>query len=208
MIKSFAKLLLIAVVLFCCQDLARAQEAPKLTPPAKRNFKYDGKIVSSYDNSKNQTLVLIQLMPVKSVEEPRLGIDPESIGKTPERLGISFYFYYPGQTLVTPRFVSFGVLYEALDPQKYESHLLSAKIDGQQVDFGKMVVQSEKLMHYRSTTAYKAYTHRILDLDISYESFLRLANAKKVKMKLGDYDFDLSKDQLEAIRDLASRTAP
>jgi len=201
-----AKLFLIAIALFCCQGLAGGQDASTLKPPQRRNFKYNGKIVSTYDKAKDQTLVLIQLMPVKSVEEPRTGIDPDPIGKTPESLGISFYFTYPGQTLVTPRFVGFGVLYEALDPQKYESHLLSTKIDGQRVDFGKMVMQHEKMVHYRGT--YKPYTNRILELNISYENFLRLANAKKVKMKLGDYDFDLSKDQLEAIRDLASRTVP
>ncbi len=37
---------------------------------------------------------------------------------------------------------------------------------------------------------------------------LRLANDKKVKMTLGTFEFHLSKDHLEAIRDLASRTLP
>ena len=67
---------------------------------------------------------------------------------------------------------------------------------------------NQRLVQYRLPSAYKPYTRRVLELNISYEDFLRLANARKVKMKLGDYDFDLSKDQMEALRDLASRTVP
>lgn len=208
MTKDLFKLLLVCVMLFCCGLFGVAQEASALKVPPKRDYKYDGKIVSTYDKEKDRTIVLIQLMPVKSVEDPRYGNDPDFSGKTPERLRISFYFAYPGQTLVTPRFASIGILYMAFDPQKYESHLLSAKIDGERVDFGKMVVINQKLVSYRSPAAYKPYTSRVLDLNISYENFLRMANAKKVKIKLGDYDFDLSKDQMEALRDLASRTVP
>jgi hypothetical protein len=56
--------------------------------------------------------------------------------------------------------------------------------------------------------AYKPYTWAALEMTIPYQQFLSLANAKRVKMKLGEVDFDLNKDHLEAIRDLASRTAP
>jgi hypothetical protein len=49
---------------------------------------------------------------------------------------------------------------------------------------------------------------RTLELIVPYEHLLRLANGKKVKMTLGTFEFNLSKDHLEAIRDLASRTLP
>jgi hypothetical protein len=38
-----------------------AQNHDNLQPPTRKHYKYDGKIVTSYDQTKNQTLVLIQL---------------------------------------------------------------------------------------------------------------------------------------------------
>jgi hypothetical protein len=181
--------------------------AQSQTPPPKRSYKYEGKIVSSFNKDKNETVVLIQLMPVKDVEDPRpISESTPSKPRREDRLGITLFFTYPGQTLATPKSVSIGFLYMALEPEQYENHNLRAKIDGTWVELGKMDVLNtqEVIVRY----AYKRYTRRALELIIPYDQFLRLANAKKVKLKLGGYEFDLSKDHLEAIRDLASRTVP
>jgi hypothetical protein len=178
-----------------------------LTPPAKRNFKYDGKIVSTYDKEKDRTIVLIQLMDVKDVEDPRpVWEDSPTKPRQQDKLGFTMFFDYPGTTLATPKFVSVGFTYLALEPGQYGDHTLTAKVDGERITLGKMQVLRTQEVIVR--TAYKRYTRRALELVIPYEQFLRLANAKKVKMKLGNTDFDLSKDHLEAVRDLASRTVP
>lgn len=210
--KRLAQLLLTACALALGAQAARAQDAG-LKPPAKRKFNYTGKIVTNYDPAKDRTMVLIQLMPVKEGEDPAFDPDlrqRESLGQAPgripERLQFSMYFTYPGQTLATPPYVSVGFVYVALDPKRYESHELSAKVDGEKIELGRMQVVADKSIAV--VGGYRPYTQRVLDMTIPYEQFLRIANAKRVKMRLGELDFDLTKDHLEAIRDLASRTAP
>ncbi|HEV7746847.1 MAG TPA: hypothetical protein VGO56_17760 [Pyrinomonadaceae bacterium] len=184
---------------------AFAQVPDKLQPPPKRNFKYDGKIVTTYDNAKNETLVLIQLMPIKSVEDPHEILeDSAQHPRDWSWLGFTMFFSYPGQSVVTPKGVSLGFLYEALEPKHYEGHVLTAKIDGERVPLGTMEVLKTTIVKRK----WDQYTRRTLELIVPYDMLLRLANAKKVKMTLGRFDFDLSKDNLEAIRDLANRTTP
>jgi hypothetical protein len=182
-------------------------QGPNLSPPPKRNYKYDGKVVSTYDKTKDATTVLIQLMPVKEVEDPHPILEHSPhYPRDWSRLELTSFFVYSGQRLVTPKYVSIGIVYLALDPQRYESHVLAAKIDGDPIVFGKMDVLRTQSVIIRF--AYKPYTRRTLEIVVPYEQLLRLANAKKVKLKLGDYEFSLSKDHMDAIKDLASRTVP
>ena len=178
-----------------------------LQPPARKNYKYQGKIVSSYDEPSDRTTVLIQLMPVKDVEDPTpLQEHSAQNPRDWSRLDLTLFFSYPATTLITPTHVSIGFLYEAFEPARYKDHTLSANIDGQKLVLGKMDVLSTTKVSRRF--AYKPYTRRTLELVIPYEQLLQLANARKVKLILGEFDFNLSKDHLEAIRDLASRTVP
>lgn len=187
--------------------VARGQvQDAKSTVPPKKNYKYDGKIVTTYDPAKAQTIVLIQLMEIKEAEVAEFVNVYSPTGRTFDRLEITWFFAYPGKALTTPKYVSVGFHYMAEHPEKYESRKLMAKIDGERVELGQMdeMAQRELVnMHGRPN-----YFQGLLEMTIPYELFLRLANAKKVKMKLGDFDFDLSKDHLNAIRDLASRTVP
>jgi hypothetical protein len=199
------KLLAPSILLCFCSMLGLAQSA--LTPPPKRDYKYEGKIVSTYDKNEDKTIVLIQLMPVKDVEDPRNILeDTPAKPRQRDRLDFTMFFAYPGEKLVTPQYVSIGFAYLAFEPQRYEGHVLTAKVDGQRINLGKMgVLTTQEVI---IPNFYKRYTRRVLELVIPYEQFLQIANAKKVKMKIGDFEFALSKDHLEAVRDLASRTVP
>src|SRR5687768_1768159 len=134
-----------AGLLICALALGSHALAQAPTPqvPPKRNYKYEGKIVSTYDKAKDATTVLIQLMPVKDVEDPRPILE-HSADKPRDwsRLDLTLFFSYPGRELVTPKYVSIGMVYLAFEPQRYESHTLSAKIDGERITFGKMDVLS------------------------------------------------------------------
>ena len=45
----------------------------------------------------------------------------------------------------------------------------------------------------------------VLGVSVPCEIFAKVANAKKVKMRLGDRNFDLGKEHLGPLRDLAGR---
>jgi hypothetical protein len=184
-----------------------AKQTSNLTPPPKRHYKYDGKVVKSFDKTLDQTVIALELMAIKDVEDPHSILDQSADHPHQyDRLQFSLGFTYPGKTLVTPKFIEVAVMYVALDPQKYEGHILSAKMDNERVELGRMSVRYRNLVEHRFS--YKPYTSVALEMSISYEQLLRLANAKKVKMMLGKFEFDLDEDHLDAIRDLASRTVP
>jgi hypothetical protein len=199
--KVVVRLLFSAVALSFLAVSAFAQTT--LKPPLKKPYKYEGGITTTYEKDKDRTVVLIRLMPIKSVEDPRDILDPE---RSQDHMFFSMFFTYPGTTLATPKYVSIGITYMVLEPQQFKDHPLSAKIDGTWNDLGKMKVMLERQVVVQF--AYKPYTRRFLELVVDYDWLLRFANAKKVKLKLGDYSFDLSSDQMEAIRDLASRSVP
>ncbi len=200
-----SSLTILLLLLFVSASFGQTQTA-NLKPPPRRNYKYTGKIVSTFDSDKNQTIVLIQLMEVKEGQIPAFQNAYNPLPRTLDNLYMTWFFAYPGKTPETPKFVSVGFTYRAGRKELYESRVLKAKIDGEKVELGKMEQLAEvKLVRMERGQIY--YT-AALEMTIPYELFLRIANAKKVKMQLGELDFNFSDDHREAVRDLASRTAP
>lgn len=184
---------------FVCSSYA--QNTPQ-SPPAKRKFKYEGKIETTYDKENDRTLVFFKLIPIKALETPKENYD---VQWSDERLELSAYFAYQGQTFATPIWVTISFLSSTENPQKYQDHLLTAKADNERLTLGKM-----KILRTVSQTrrGEQPLIKQAMELPISYQDFLRLANAKKVKFKLGSTEFELEKEVLEAIRDLAAHTVP
>jgi hypothetical protein len=198
-----SKVVLILLLLTTAAICSPAQSHDSLQPPPKENYKYDGKIITTYDKAKDETQVAIQLMSVKDIEDPRPLLEDNAEHPVDRSwLGFTVFFTYPGQSVTTPKEVSIGFLYDVLEPKHFEGHVLTAKIDGEKTTFGKMEVLNTKIINRK----WARYTRSTLELVVPYEQLLRLANAKKVRLTLGSFEFNLSKDHLEAIRDLASRT--
>lgn len=173
------------------------------TPPAKRKFQYDGKIETTYDEAKDRTLVFFKLMRIKSVEDV-----PETYSLkqwSDERLELTMYFAYPGKKFQTPEWVTIGFLSSTERPQRYTDYALVAKADKQSIDLGTMKVL--QTINY-ARRGQLPLIRQTMELAIPYQEFLRLANAKKVSMRIGSAEFDLEKELLEAIRDLAAHTLP
>lgn len=193
---------LFITILICLTFLVTQAQESQLTPPAKRKFKYDGKIETTYDPARDQSMVFFKLIPIKQLEEPK---DMHEVQFSDERMELTAYFAYPGQTLITPKWVTIGFLSYTENPQKYKDHRLSVKVDGQWVELGTMKVLSKVTYERRIRLPLVQQTS---ELPVPYQQFLLLANAKKVKVKLGSEEFDLEKKHLEAIRDLAAHTVP
>ena len=181
--------------------VVRAQDA-QFSPPAKRKFKYNGKVESTFDQSKNQSIVYFRLIPIKALEEPK---ETYAVQFSDERLEFTSYFAHQGQKLITPDWITLGFLSATESPKKYGDRKLMVKMDGQWIDFGPMKVLSTTNYARRGQLPLIQDT---MELPIRYQQFLMLANANKIKVKLGGVEFDLEKEHLEAIRDLAAHTVP
>jgi len=196
-------LLALAIILTSSSVYHVAAQESDPTPPAKRKFQYNGKIEKTYDESKDQTLVFFKLMRIKAVEEV-----PETYSLkqwSDERLNISMYFAHTGKKLVTPQWVTIGFLSSTERPQKYTDYALVAIADKQRLELGTMrVLQTINSARRGKLPLIK----ETMELPIPYRDFLRLANAKKVTLRIGSAEFDLEKEHLEAIRDLAAHTVP
>ena len=201
--RRMIRKLLIAILVLASSGISsvQAQELPR-TPPPKRKFKYDGKIETTYDKSKDRSMVFFKLMPIKALEDPK---GPNEVQFSEERLELTAYFAYPGQRLVTPQWVTIAFLFTTENPQKYTDHVMEVKADDQKVRLGTLKVLSRINAARRGKLPLISET---MELPIPYQQFLLLANAKKLKMRLGSVEFDLEKQHLEAIRDLAANTVP
>lgn len=195
-------LIVVLVLAFSGIRNYQGQEESQQTPPPKRKFKYNGKIETTYDKSKDQSMVFFKLMPIKSLEEPK---GPGEVQFSDERLELTAYFAYPGQQLVTPQWVTIAFLSTTESPQKYTDHGMEVKADAQRIRLGTLKVLSTINTSRRGKLPLISET---MELPIPYPQFLLLASAKKLKMRLGTVEFDLEKEHLEAIRDLAAHTVP
>jgi len=184
-----------------CFGSINAQVAEQ-KPPAKRKFKYNGKIEETYEASKDLTTVFFKILPIKALEDPK-GMN--EIQFSDERLEFSTYFTYKGKTLITPRWVNIGFISQTENPRKYVDYNLIIKADDQVMTLGKMKVLAKTTY---SNPGRESSVREIFELAIPYDQFLSIANAKKVKVRFGSTDFNLEKNHLEAIRDLASHTVP
>lgn len=192
------------LILILVLSLPGVAQSP-LSAPAKRKYDYPGKIESTYDKSKDETVLFFRLMPVmagKNLEWGNAGTNVTS----DERLGLSMYFTYRGQTLVTPKWVGMGIASGVYEPKRYDDYTLIIVCDNQAMTVDKMTVRDKGERRYspvRPTVKFQE-----LEVSMPYEQFLSMANARKVKLRIGHKEIPLDRENLEAIRDLASRTVP
>ena len=194
--------LLLAGVFLSTSYLVHAQLATQ-TAPAKRKFKYSGKVESIYDKTKDETLVFFNIIGITAARS----LDWEGTAvASDEALGFSMYFTYPGQTLTTPKWVGLGIASRIYEPKQYGDYKLTIVADKQELNIGILKVQDKGTHRYSPVRP--VVRIQMLEGTIPYEQFLQIANARKVKMQIGHREIPLDTENLEAIRDLASHTVP
>ena len=169
-----------------------------LSPPPKRKFRHDSKVETSFDKSKNETFVYLRMMPVNDlfIKEPSFPHAPILLAGG---MRLSVFYYYPGKTQATPQRVNLGFQLGYPDLQNLSDYTLVVKADDQLINLGAM----NRLTSDPSKSAHEYVT---VESALPYDTFLLIANAKKVEMQVGIINFELTENHLEAIRDLASRT--
>jgi hypothetical protein len=121
------------------------------------------------------------------------------------RLEMVAYFSFPGKTLITPDHVILAFRSLSQDEVKFASdRQLIVTADGSRLNLGEMLVTDRRVdsgIQMRDTTFYR----ETLELPVPYESFVNVANATKVNMRVGKTEFELSTDQRESLRVLAKK---
>lgn len=176
---------------------------------AKRKFKHHANFVSDYDKSKDQTAVVMQWY---RVEWPS-GLDiykrGTALDREPYRLDIQAAFAYPGRVIKsTPQTVQLEIRVRYPGTTSFKSDAmpeLIANVDHQQISLGRTVLVTANT-HVDVDVGQISYQH--LSAYFTYAGLLRLIESKKLTMKVGEIEFTLEDQQLEAFRDLASRMLP
>jgi stage V sporulation protein SpoVS len=182
------RLTLTVALVFACVASGAAQDKG-----AKTKFKHSGKIQATYDRAQDRTVVAFQPYAVNVNHH-----DPT------ESVAIAAGFVHPGQTLATrPQFIEFGVISQTRDGWKFEQEkdrALTLVLDGEAIALGNM-----KLITARRFTLGALYYREDLAFTMPYEGFVRMANAKKVVVKVGKTELKLVTEHFEVMLDLISR---
>jgi len=151
----------------------------RLVPPANREFNHRFTIDVSYDKFANRTKVQMRL-PINSVESLHFAFlfDGEKIKQTPKEI-IFLYFKDSGREFLFP-VKDFVVLTD-----KDRLRIKMVESPGLEND-GKIPYLAK----------------------FDYPTFLRIANAERLDMKVGDFEITFDEESLEALKDFASRTNP
>lgn len=159
-------------------------------------------VKSKYDSLKNETAVLI---------DPVLKLDENNSNYW---VALTAGFTYPGQSLrVSPKSVELGIV--TVSPYKWQFDKVKDRelkfiVDGEQIIIGTLDRVDFRTVPFNSIFSDRTelYFEEKLAGVISYETFQKIANGKKVVMKIGRDDSKLNRQNLEVISELASKMEP
>lgn len=186
--KSYRRVILsLAVVLTC----------------AAHGWAQGGKIETSYDAVKDTTTARLNPMQVYGealASSSYVGDD-----------GASFYasFTYAGRTLSAPPKRVLITLISTSEDWKYtDPRKLIAVVDGKRLKIGPLEFAPSFAVKALADSISADSVSQQIAISLPYKTFLRIANGKKVRIRMGPREFKLEESHLEALRDLAGRMEP
>ena len=198
--KNHMRFIFSLAVVLTCAALGFAQGA---APALPRVFAHDGKIETSYDEVKDTTTVRLDPMQVYGeslVSSNYVGDD-----------GARFYasFTYPGRTSSAPPKRVLITLISTSEDWKYKDSLeLTALVDGEHLKIGPLEHAPSFAVRAPADSISADSVSQEIAISLPYKTFLRIANGKKVRLRMGPREFKLEENHLEALRDLAGRMHP
>jgi len=176
-------------------------QTPAQSVLPKGTFHHDGKFVTEYESKENITHVSL---------EP-VFIDQSDSAKTSLRLAAGFQ--YEGKKPGKPKHISLA-FYTLYPNCKFSfKPKLTMRVDGELVEFGftfksfRERKPDEEGVAFSFSEMEGERCNELLAMFISRKNFLKLVNAQNVEVTVDAFRFKLTKSNLEALRDLASRMA-
>jgi hypothetical protein len=132
---------------------------------------------------------------------PGEGRDPRGIN--PELMAMKIYFKHKGKDLTLPKqvFVSFDIFTDNDTRLLYTSNRdFTIKADDWQLNLGKMALTDKGGDTNLPDVNGRQFSRLNLEAPIEYADFLRIINARKVQMQLGQTAFNLSGRYIESLK--------
>jgi hypothetical protein len=168
---------------------------------ADRQFRHDGQIQTTYDESTGTTTVALLPMPVRGSEV----ID--AVGRDTASIHIMAGFSTAGRTLATaPATFEFYVILKSPNAEPSgEALALKAELDKETVALGSMRIVRNRPTRVIGQAIERQFREYTLYTAVPAGVFGRLASARKARLQVAHEKFELGKNILEALRDLESR---
>jgi hypothetical protein len=162
-----------------------------------------GEIETSYDQVKGITTV--RLNPMQVYGEALTSA--KYIGGDAARFSASFT--YLGRTLrVQPKTILFSLISTSEDWKYSDFRKLTALVDGKRLNLGPLEHVPSFTVSASANPKSDDYISQGIATSLSYKTFLRIANGKKVQIRMGPREFKLETTHLEALRNLSTRMVP
>lgn len=198
--RNYLRLWLIVAITTICATLGLGQHADTTS---QRISAHNGRVEASYDQIKEITTV--RLYPMQVYGEPLAS--SQYIGSDEASFNASFT--YSGRTLrAQPKRVLFSLTSTSQDWKYTDFRKLTALIDGKRLDLGPLEHVPSFTVNASANADSDDYISQGIAVSLPYKTFLRIANGKKVHIRMGPREFELGKNHLEALRDLATRMVP
>lgn len=190
--QVFAVIALCLLIVACSgqQQTNNAQPTPspkseEKLPIPRGTFKHDGSITTKYDRFKDKTFVTLLVRVYRDFPKVTLFLKAEG--------------EYIHQTPQPPETIKFGFYAIVHEWEFAGSRSLIVLAAGQRLDFGEM-----ERVGFHTEEGVKVEE---LWVNLPFDKYLQLANAKNEEMQLRNIEFKLAPEHIEALRDFASRFA-
>lgn len=198
--KNYLRFILLLAIVISCATIGIAQNA---NTTRQRVFTHNGTIETSYDPVKEITTVRLNLMQVYGEPLASSGY----IGGDEARFNASFT--YSGRQLrAQPKRVLLSLISTSEDWKYTDFRKLSALVDGKHLKLGPLEHVPSFTVNAPANANSDDYISQGIAVSLPYKTFIRIANGKKVQIRMGPREFELPKNHLEALRDLASMMVP
>lgn len=177
----------VAVVLFALMMCGFAGATRGQAPSSKPAYKHDGKIDVTFDESKNETTVRLDTMKI--------------YGGEAESLSMVVVGSYAGKTPQSPPSELLVVLSVSSNEKRFQFEpMLVITADGE-------IVRNRLTKKYASRVEGDRVIEPLFNM-IPYDVLVKMANAKKVTLKIGVSEYEMTANNMEALKDVISRMVP
>jgi hypothetical protein len=161
-----------------------------------QSLEHGGKIQSRYDGFNNETVIALRKMRIVCGRDN--GLPSETC------VNVAASLHAPGKQLDYVRYATLQLIFETKDWDRQHSpdqRELAVVANGETIKLGRMALVNRDVATDQLIDVMK----EILEVEVPYKVFDKIARADYVEMKVGPTEFSLQPKNMAALRDLNNR---